>query len=91
MASKRELFKGDLERACPVPAGKIVAFVEHWTSDYPILSLVINKDYIDLGISLREHGPSGIVSGEGKEGEENTVTIAEVELSHERMSGSREF
>ena len=53
--------------------------------------MVINKDYIDLGISLREHGPSGIVSGEGKEGEENTVTIAEVELSHERMSGSIEF
>ena len=56
-----------------------------------ILSLVINKACIDLGISLSEHGPSGIVSGEGNEGEENMVTIAEVELSHERMSGSIEF
>ena len=53
--------------------------------------MVINKDYIDLGISLREHGPSGIVSGEGKEGEENMVTVAEVELSHERRSVSIEF
>ena len=53
--------------------------------------MVINKDYIDLGISLREHGPSGIVSGEGNEGEEKIVTVAEVELSHERRSGSIEF
>ena len=53
--------------------------------------MVINKDYIDLGISLSEHGPSGIVSGEGNEGEENTVTLAEVELSHEWRSGSIEF
>ena len=53
--------------------------------------MVIRREYIDLGISLSEHGPSGIVSGEGNEGEENTVTIAEVELSHERRSGSREF
>ena len=53
--------------------------------------MVIRREYTDLGISLSEHGPSGIVSGEGNEGEENTVTIAEVELSHERRSGSIEF
>ena len=53
--------------------------------------MVIRREYIDLGISLSEHGPSGIVSGEGKEGEENMVTIAEVELSHERRSVSMKF
>ena len=53
--------------------------------------MVIRREYTDLGISLSEHGPSGIVSGEGNEGEENTVTIAEVELSHERRSVSIEF
>ena len=61
------------------------------TLSYPIIGHQQNKACIDLGISLREHGPSGIVSGEGNEGEENTVTIAEVELSHERRSGSIEF
>ena len=42
-----------------------------------------------LGKSLREQGPIGSFSGEGKEGEENTVSKADVELSHERRSGNQ--
>ena len=61
--SKRELFKGDLERACPVPAGKIVAFVEngletilsyHWLSTRTTSTLAsawANMDQVELSLA----------------------------------------